>query len=321
MTSHTELSNWYAQLGQHLEAGVLLSDALRLCKGLPTAERTTMAERLEEGVSFPTVLADAPKWLPPADRQFLLAGWETGNLTQTLANLSARHAEIGASQLKLLLGLTYPLVVLHITIGILPIARMIDFENGLSWSLPQYLLETASLLTPTWCIIATCIYLVRSQHPWLPHILRRLPILKTYSEAQALADLAYSLGTFIAAGVPVPSAWRLSSKLVNDTRYTQATEQLESTFAAGAEPSNKLQQFDCFPADFLSFYQTGARSGQLDTNLLIIGREYQARANRAMTRATIIYPALLLAVIAALVIYTTFSIFGAYLQIFENFDS
>lgn len=318
MPSHKDLSNWYAQVGQHLEAGVLLVDALRLCEGLPTKGRLDMADRLEAGEPFNAVMASAPKWLPRADRQFMVAGMETGSLPLTLQNLSERHAAIGATQMKLLLGLTYPIGVLHIAALVLPIARMIDYENGIQWDLNKYLIEAAAIILPICLILAAVLYLARSDSPLLLRLLRLLPILRTYAQSQALADLAYSIGTFIGAGVPVPSAWRLSVKLVNDARYTKAATQLEPTFAAGEDPSSRLRQFKCFPADFAAFYRTGAESGHLDANLLIAGRQYQERANRAMTFATIVYPSLIFAAIAGVIIYTIFKVFGGYLQIFET---
>lgn len=320
MPSHKNLANWYAQLGQHLEGGVLLSDALRLCEGMPAAERIAMADRLEQGEPFPTIMSNAPKWIPSADRQFMLAGMETGSLPLTLRNLSARHADIGANQIKLALGLAYPLGVLHIAALILPVTGMIDYESGFDWDPVRYLINSAALLIPIWLVIVTVFYLARSHSPWLQRLLRILPILRSYSRAQAMADLAYSLGTFIAAGVPVPGAWRLSVELVNDPRYLKAAAEMELIFAAGQDPAHELKNFACFPADFRAFYRTGAESGKLDSNLLTAGRQYQERANRAMTLAALAYPSLVFAIVAGLIVYTVFKIFGGYLQMLETFS-
>lgn len=318
MPSHRDLSNWYAQLGRHLEVGVLLADALRLCEGMPPEGRKAMADRLERGDSFNAVMANAPKWLPRADRQFMVAGMETGSLPLTLRNLSERHAAIGATQLKIILGMAYPLGVVHIAAFLLPVTRMIDYESGVQWDLTRYLTESGMIILPIWLGIFAIFWLVRSDSPLLPRLLRCLPVLRAYSRAQAVADLSYSLGTFIAAGVPVPSAWRLSAKLVNDSCFKKLATQLEATFAAGGEPSRDLRQFKCLPADFAAFYRTGADSGQLDENLLKVARQYQDRANRAMTLATLAYPTVAFAAVACLVMMTIFDVFGGYLEIFDS---
>lgn len=318
MASHKTLSNWYAQLGQHLEAGVMLADALRLCEGTPKRGRSEMADAVEAGISFSDVMASSPKWIPKADRQFMLAGMETGSLPQTLSNLSTRHASIGATKLKVVLGMTYPIAVLHVAILLYPLVQMIDSKTGLNWSLNVYLFQVGSKLLPLWAVLGVIGVLAKKQSPWLHKLLRVIPFLRKYSHAQATADLAYSLGTFIAAGVPVPSAWRLSAKMVSDRRFTKAVQSMEPLFAAEQDPTPTLKAFQCFPSDFVAFYTTGAQSGQLDKNLLIAARQYQDQANRAMTVASMVYPSLVFAGVALIAIMTIFQVFGGYLEIFET---
>lgn len=318
MISHKQLANWYAQLGQHLEAGVLLAEALRMCEGPPAKGRMIMADRIRKGDPFDEVLREAPKWLPRADRFFLIAAMETGSLPRTLENLSKRHETIGATQLKIVLGLLYPMGVFHIAALLLPIVRMIDYEAGFQWDPTRYTVQLLTLLLPVWAALAFVSYLARSDHPLLPRILRCVPLLKKYSEMQAMADLSYSLGTFIAAGVPAPSAWRLSVKIVNDDRFNKVLEKLEPTFARGHEPANELRQFKCFPPEFSAFYKSGAESGKLDSNLIHCGRQFQEKANTAMTLAALVYPSLIFAVVAGFIIVAIFQFYGSYLDIFNT---
>jgi type II secretory pathway component PulF len=319
MISHKKLANWYAQLGQHLEAGVLLPDALRLSEGPPVKGREMMAERIQKGDTFEAVLRDAPRWLPRADRYFLAAAMETGSLPRTLHNLSDRHDRIGSTQLKIMLGLLYPLGVFHVAALLLPIVRMIDYQVGFQWDAIQYCVQALTLIVPVWGAIGFIYYLAHSDHPLLPKLLRCLPILKKYSEMQALADLSYSLGTFIAAGVPAPSAWRLSTKIVNDPRFKTVLHKLEPVFDRGEEPSAKLKQFKCLPPDFRAFYQSGAESGKLDSNLIHAGRQFQEKANTAMTVASLVYPSLIFAAVAGFIVVTIFQVYGSYLDVFQQF--
>lgn len=319
MISHKKLSNWYAQLGQHVEAGILLADALRLSEGPPAKSREIMADRIQNGHTFEDVLREAPKWLPRADRFFLIAGMETGNLPKTLQNLSDRHSRIGATKVKVVLGLLYPMGVFHLAALLLPIVQMIDYEVGFQWNAIKYVIQALTLLVPIWVTMALIYYLAQSDHPLLPRLIRCLPLLKKYSEMEALADLSYALGTFIAAGVPAPSAWRLSCKIVNDERFNAVLKKLEPTFTSGNEPGDQLKQFKCFPPEFRAFYKTGAESGKLDSNLIHCGRQFQEQANTAMTVAALVYPSLIFAVIAGFIIVTIFRVYGNYLNIFDQF--
>ncbi|TVP79868.1 MAG: hypothetical protein EA353_05210 [Puniceicoccaceae bacterium] len=317
MPSHKALSNWYAQLGQHLEAGMPLPETLRVCQGVSEQDRSRMADQLEQGRPFREVMSHAPKWLPRADRQFLLAGAETGALPQTLQNLSDRHATIGATQLKLAIGLAYPLFVIHIGALLLPVVGMIDLEDGLDWSPIAWLVGSLRLLLPLWLGLALLGYLAQTRHPALDYLLRWIPILRSYSRSQSLADLAYALGTFIAAGIPVPSAWRLAIKLTPDTRFNQALDRLEPCFAQGRDPSSILAELKCFPGDFVAFYKSGVESSKLDANLLSLGKRYQERANHAMTLAAVIYPTVIFLVLAAMIVISVLRMYGSYLDIFQ----
>jgi type II secretory pathway component PulF len=320
MISHKQLANWYAQLGQHLAAGILLADALRMCEGPPAKGREIMAERIQKGDTIGATLRDAPRWLPQADRYFLIAAAETGNLPHTLQNLSDRHDRIGATQLKVALGLLYPMGVFHVAALILPVVRMIDYEVGFQWDMASYCIQALTLLVPVWIGIALIYYLARSDHPLLPRLLRCLPLLKKYSEMQALADLSYSIGTFIAAGVPAPSAWRLSIKIVNDPRFNTVIKKLEPIFAEGHEPGDALQQHKCFPPEFRACYKAGVASGKLDSNLIQVGQQFQQRANNTMTVAALVYPSLLFIIVAGFIITAIFQVFGDYLSIFDQFS-
>jgi type II secretory pathway component PulF len=319
MASHKQLSNWYAQLAQYLDAGTLLAEALELSDGPPAKDRLAMASRIRNGDTVESMMKDAPSWLPRADRFFILAGAETGNLPKTLENLSDRHSRIGATQLKIVLGMLYPLGVLHLAALVLPISRMIDYQAGFQWDPVRYVSQSLAILLPVWLLIAVVIVLARSQHPALPRLLRIFPILRKYVDAQSIADLAYSLGTFIGAGVPAPSAWRLSANVVQDPRFSKILKKLEPLFATGHDPGSELKHFKYLPPEFSTFYKTGAHSGKLDTSMLHCGRQFQEKANSAMTLAAIVYPTLILAAVAGFIIYTILQVYSGYLQIFDQF--
>ena len=315
MASHKVLSNWYLQLAEHLDSGCRLAEALRVCAGPPSKDRLRLASKIEDGLPVTEVMQSAPSWLPKADRAFICAAMETGSLPQTLKNLSDKHQRIGATQLKVILGLLYPMGVYHIAALILPIVRMIDYEAGFEWDALQHLLQSGALLIPLWALITLVTLLAKTDHPMLPKLLRCIPLLRRYSKAQAVADFAYALGTFIDAGVPMHSAWMESARVANDPALSRAYQAMEPVFTAGEDPASQLKRHKVFPPDFVAFYTAGAQSGKLDQMLIKAGQQYQAQANQAMTFATIIYPTLLFACVAGFIIFSIFQVYGGYLDL------
>ncbi len=318
MASHKVLSNWYLQLAEHLESGSRLAEALTVCSGPSSKDRLRLASKIEDGMPIPEAMKIAPSWLPRADRIFICAAMETGRLPQTLRNLSDRHERIGATQLKVILGLLYPMGVYHIAALILPIVRMIDYEVGFEWDAEQHLLQSGSLLVPIWALITLITLLAKTDSPMLPRILRCIPLLRRYSKAQALADFAYALGTFIDAGVPMHSAWMGSARVAHDPAISRAYRAMEPVFAAGEDPAPQLKAHKVFPPDFVAFYTAGAQSGKLDQMLIKAGQQYQTQANTAMTFASVFYPTLLFACVAAFIIFTIFQVYGGYLDLLTD---
>ncbi|WP_269523880.1 type II secretion system F family protein [Coraliomargarita parva] len=319
MLSHKKLAEWYQQLAQLLEAGMTLAESIRQAGGPPLRDRIRLAESIEAGTSLEQAFAARHNWLPRADRVFLLTAHETGRLPQTCARLGERHRGISGNLLKLVVGLLYPLGVFHIAALILPLVPMIDYENGFHWNWMQHLLGTAALIIPLWTFIALMALMAKIESPVLPRILRCLPLLRRYSKAQAMADLSSSLGTLIEVGISAPQAWRTSATLVNDPAIRKAIRRLEPVFASGDDPAHTLDQYPCFPTLFVTLYRTGARSGSLDHSLHQAGQNFQDEANRAMTFAAFLYPSAVMALVAAIIIYSIFKIYGGYLHTFDQF--
>lgn len=314
MISHKQLAHWYLQLAQHLEAGTPMAPALRLSLGPPQRHRDRMADELDEGRSLHQVLEAAPSWLPRADRIFLAASEQTGRLPQTLSTLTDRHERIGATQMKAIMGLVYPLGVFHVAALILPLVRMIDFDRGFDWDMQLHLLMTSALLLPVWALLILVTLLAKTENPLLPRLLRLIPLLRRYSRAQSLADFSYALGTFIETGIPMQAAWKHAVRIGRDNRLNVAYRTIEPLLKDSKEPAEILNQFKVFPPDFVAFYQSGALSGQLDSNLIKAGQRYQLQANQAMTFAAIVYPTLLFALVASFIIYSIFKVYGGYVD-------
>lgn len=311
MVSHKTLASWYQQLGQSLEAGVPLAQAIELSGGPPASDRMVMSQSIQSGKSLDDVLRAAPKWLPRQDRLFISAAAHTGRLPQTLFNLAERHSRVGANQLKGVLSLIYPLGIFHFGVLLTPVIGMIDFEKGFHWDATAYFSQVLGMLLPLWVLIGLIVTLARTDSLLLPRLTRVIPLLRGYSKAQALADFSYALGTFLDAGTPIRKAWQGAAAVAHDPELSKATKSLDGLLAREQDPGPQLKQHHCFPHDFVALYQAGARSGQLDANLLRLGKQFQDKANTRMTLAAVVYPTILFLII---VIFLAASILGMYSQ-------
>lgn len=291
-----------------------LAQSLETCGGPKASDRIAMSNQIQSGMPLDNVLKTAPGWLPKTDRIFISAAAQTGRLPQTLKNLGERHSRVGANQLKGILSLIYPLGIFHLGVFLTPIMGMINFETGFEFSASAYFSQVLVMLLPLWGLIGIVIFLTKTDNPLLPKMMRVIPVLRGYSIAQSIADFAYALGTFLDAGVNVKRSWQGAAAVSGDPDLKKATRELYPIFDREEDPVPQLKKLKCFPKDFVSLYQAGAMTGQLDQNLLTIGRQYQAKANSLMTLTAIIYPTLLFIAVAGFLVFSIIRMYAGYLN-------
>jgi type II secretory pathway component PulF len=318
--SHRKLSRWYQQLGQQLEAGVPLVESVRLSTGTgaPAKGVEAMARQLEAGGSVADGLNTASDWLPAADRLALGAAAGAGRMPRILKTLSARHAQLGAAKFRLAMACVYPLGVLHLGLLLLPVIRMIDWQKGLHWDLTVYLRGLAITLIPFWAIGITLWILVRRGNPIVLRVGRMLPAIGGYVRSQELADFAFVLGNLLEAGVPIDAAWTAAGSIARGAELKKASAAMQAVIARGDPPGPRLAAFACFPADFSAQYRTGETTGQLEANLLRLATQNQDAANRSLTFATMLYPALAFILVAGAVAYHVIMIYAGYLKMLSK---
>ena len=258
-------------------------------------------------------MAAAGDWLPQADRPFIVTAASSGRLPQVLANLSDRHAQIGATQMRAALACLYPLGVFHFGAVIFPFLRLIDFEKGLQWSASTYLGGLLAILLPVWGAGALLWFGVRAAHPLALAFLDALPAIGGYRTHQALADFAFALGNLLEAGAPIGDAWRDAGKISRSPRLLRASGEINLVIQNGFAPGPRLEATRVFPSEFIARYQTGEATGSLETSLLALAADHQARANQRLTVASMLYPGLLFAAVALMVAWFVISFYAGYI--------
>ena len=301
--SHDKLSVLYRQLAQQLSAGMTFSQALRAPSPAPAGDCFKLAAYAEQGATVAQILAAAGDWLPERDRPFLVAGAESGRLPLVLANLADRHAQISTTRRRVFFASIYPLGVFHLGAVILPFLRMIDFERGLQWSTPGYFGGLLLILVPFWGGGLLLWSLVQRGNPLANGFLDLLPAIGGYRKHQALADFSFALGNLLEAGAPIGKAWLDAGEISRARRLRRASERIHGCIEQGLAPGPHLARTGAFSSEFISRYQSGEATGSLEAVLLRLAADHQERANGRLAAASILYPGLLFAAVAAMIGY------------------
>ena len=300
---HAKLSVLYRQLAQQLSAGLTLAQALRAPSPAPSRECFQLADMAEGGSGVAQIMGAAGTWLPQGDRPFLIAGANSGRLPLVLANLADRHAQMASTKRRVFFASIYPLVVFHLGALLLPFIRMIDFEKGLNWSTPAYVGGLLAILVPVWGGAALLFALVRRGNPVANGLLDMLPAIGGYRRHQSLADFSFALGNLLEAGTPIGRAWFDAGVISRAPRLRRASKRIIAHIERGEAPGSHLGATGAFPSDFVARYQTAERAGALEGSLLALAAEHQERANGRLAAASMLYPGLLFAAVAAMIAY------------------
>ncbi len=314
LLSSSRLANAYLHLSQHLEAGISLPDAFRTCLFLPAEKRSKLATLLETAHAAESTLHSAGSFLPLTDRVAIAAAFESGNLAETFLRLSERRAQLGATVYKAALGFAYPLAIYHLFALLIPLSRMFNLDTGFSWNAPVHIAQSAALILPIWTIGGVFVFSKSAQESILPKVFAGLPFLKSYRTSKNLGDFTYTLALLLNAGVPIAQAWQRATSTVNSKPLRHLNKEVQAHLAIGEDPLNSLKSSDFLPPEFLSYYESGARSGKLVENLFLLGAQFQRKANHAMTIAVIFYPLLTFFLVAGFMAFALATIYVAYLK-------
>ncbi len=298
--SHKNLSRWYLQTGQNLDAGISIGQAMQSAGGAPAEDVTVMAQQLQAGLSVDEVFKNAPSWLPQADRFLISAAGTSGRIPDALKKLSERHKLAAENISRTIFATLYPLGVLHFGALLFPILDLVEFsESGSMQFHPEdYLRNVLVFLLPLWAILGTIIFLSRRRSPIIFHLMRTLPGLRGYSKSKSLADFSFALESFLYAGAPMAESWFASGMVSGDPNVQNASLQITNQIKTGQPPGNYLTQYKVFPDEFVTLYRTGEQTGRLDANLLLLNRQYQEKADKSLSVASTWYPKLIFLIIA-----------------------
>ncbi len=311
--SHKNLSRWYMQTGQNLDAGISFGQAMQSAGGAPAKDVAAMAQQLQAGLSIDEVFKNAPGWLPQADRLLISAAGTSGRIPDSLKKLSERHKLAAENISRAVFATLYPLGVLHLGVLIFPLLDLVEFTDSGSMQFhPEaYLGNVLVFLLPLWAVIGAIIFLAKKRSPIVFFLMRSLPGLRGYSKAKGIADFSFALESFLNAGAPMAESWFASGMVSGDPNLQNASLQITNQIKAGQPPGNFITQYKVFPDEFVTLYKTGEKTGQLDTNLLMLTKQFQEKADQSLSVASTWYPKLIFLIIA---IYAGVKMVGFYSQ-------
>lgn len=278
------------QMATLVASGLPIDEALQaLAEGSDGRLRTqivSLRARVMEGASLASAMEEAPGTFPPMFRASVAAGESAGKLDRVLLRL-ADHAEArDALRRKILLALTYPLLLTGIALAVV-VGLMI-------WVVPQvigvFLQYQQALPLPTRMLIAlsafvrdygamlallatvamvTLILALRTDAlrvRWHAFLLR-LPVVGRLSRAADSSRFARTLALLVGSSVPLMEALGIATQVVENRSLKQALARAALRVREGQSFSRALADTREFPPVAVRLIASGEKSGRLDEML------------------------------------------------------
>jgi len=265
----------------------------------------SVADDIEGGSTLSEAFSKHPKAF---DRLYvnMVAAGETGGVLDVILLRLAEFKEKGQKLKRKIIGaMIYPAAVVGFAVAIvtgimiivIPKFRTIfeDFDTALP-GVTVILLSTSDWFTsgmpPGWLVILGSPFavmaglkLVRSSKGGryvMDLITLRIPGLGNLVKKTSIARFTRTLGTLIAAGVPILEAIKITRETAGNEIYGQALEKVHDSIREGESFSAPLRASNVCDALVVNMIDVGEETGELDKMLIRIADNYEEEVDVAV---------------------------------------
>jgi len=331
------------QLVVLLKSGIPLLQALELLieqfEGTLRSMLVAIKDDVKEGISFADALKKYPSVFDNIYVQLVRAGEASGKLETILERLTAyleRREELRKKVKSALQGPIMQMIVAVLVVGIMlvyVVPTMSESFESEKKELPgstRFLLALSSFFTKYYLFVIVFIILgvlafkywkktPAGARAWDAFILR-LPIIGDFARNNAIVQFCYTLGMLLEGGVNLAEALDIVVSIVDNRVLADALREARDKIIKQGKITQYLKQTGLFPPIAIYLIGTGEQSGQLDTMLLTVAKNYEDEVKeKADTLSSRIGPILLIGM-AVIVGFIVISIMSPLLSYGEGID-
>lgn len=311
------LQRFNHMLAAYLKAGIPVQDSLRLL-GESTPELApfamTVRQNLADGHSLHAALQEAGFRLPPGFLSLVRAGMESGKLDQILENESRRAMMLIEIRRDLWSALIYPLVLISMSIVVI-LFMLGSIVPQIRAGMPAEAIERApaisrvifaasdflhAMATPQGfaaliAMAAAIAVAIAARWQGFVSLMTAAPGFGPITRSLRAATFAQSLGMMLESGVRLETAWRLAVESVQDPASRAALGQAGARILQGHSMSDAIAQSMTMPADVVSTFALGERTGTLPHLLRDVAALHAGEALARLRKISgIVVPAIIL---------------------------
>lgn len=337
----TDIAGFTRQVAILVGAGLPLDRALDIIRQVSSLP--PMVELVEElqsavrsGDSLSKALMAQPKYFSDFYINFIRSAEISGNMAESLEDLSRYIEKAQALKNQLMSAMLYPAILVGVTLlslGIIMVYVLPEFSKlfeDMDASLPAstaFVLGVADSVRDygllfIGILVLLVVYFRRRRQDeawrmrWDGRILS-MPLLGDLTKKVEMARLSRSLGTLLKGGVPLLAAIKIARDSLQNRVMAGSLDAVTSSLQEGSGLAGPLMEAGVFPEFALQMVQVGEETGKLDQMLIKVADIYDDEVSTSTQRMLSILEPLIIIGLGMLIGGIIMSILVAILSINE----
>lgn len=272
-------------------------------------------EDIRSGLSFSNATVKHPKVFPALFSNMMRSGEATGNIDDTLERLANTFEKQYNLKKKVQSTLTYPAVLLFITIVVVffllifIVPTFVSTFEEMDAQLPMITVITLAIsnwLQQFWWIaiglvlivVVGCYLLYKNNKEFnytVHYLLLRLPVFGPLLQKSTIARMMRTLSSLFSSAVPILQSLTIVEKVVDNPVVAKLIVESRDSLEKGSTLTAPLEKSWLFPPLVTSMTSIGESTGSLDYMLEKIADFYETEVDRAVdTLKSLIEPLMIL---------------------------
>ncbi len=315
---------FYRELAQLVSSGVTIIEAMDILskqEGYSQLNRVIgrIKQELAAGNSLGEAFSRFPDVFPALHANIIRYSETSGRLAQGITSLADYLEKEYAMQQSLIVGLAYPVILLHVAMFLLPIVNAVGCGAG------GYIFGFLSIFIPVYGLayLAYLVLRMRKNEAFktsLDGFILGIPRIGDIVRQFALAKFVRALQVLSASGVSIISGWKMAGESCGNNAVRNALLTGLPLLQEGRSLSQAFIQARVFPSSMIGLITAAERSGSIVQALNTIASYSEKENETAIAVLTRIIPIFVYLLIAGFIGFRIISFYLGYFNQILNFS-
>lgn len=321
-----DMSVFCRQFVSMTKAGVTISEALKMLTEQTENDRLREAAEgvrvsVEKGETLASSLAVYPKIFPPLMVHMVEAGEASGSLDVALERMATQFEKSAKTTAMVKKAMIYPIAVCIVALAVVVVMLVVVIPNystmfdSLGTELPaltkavqaasNFIITRWFILVPAIIAIVVLVKMFAETDTgihFFDKIKLSIPAFKNLEIKTASAQMARTLSTLLAAGVPLVDAVEIVSNVMSNVYFKEALQDCRNEIIIGQPLSRPLEQSGLFPPMVYHMTRIGEETGATEEMLAKQADYYEEEVESAVASLMAAMEPVIIIVLAAIVL-------------------